>query len=180
MNEIVSALRETPTLIDELATAESVHLAALGRLLWGDDAEAVLDTWQDDPLLARQLSEAYLVVLPRRDWDDSISQASRRKPVEAPEWVTFVSGSSERGLTLPQDASSEPSLSLFARFEGSVRRVSVEARFRNSPWNVSVSFSTGHCELPDRGRCDPGRCGGCLVRVREAVPRGLVCVCSHS
>lgn len=167
-------------MIEGLAYGEVVPFVNLAELLPDDsEAAALVRATRGDLLLEQQLNESYLRVLPQSQWDENLRLAAHSETTMAAEWVTFLPGhNGDLGVSLPDDSSPVRRLSLFSQLGSSVRRMSIE-RVRGDPWSISLSVSGGHCDLPDRGTCDPGRCGGCILRIREGPHRGLICACSH-
>jgi hypothetical protein len=180
MNLLVELLEANPSTIDAAAGADTVSFESLEELLVSSRAtEPLVRERRHDPLLGERLPQSYVRVLSRLAWDKAIRAASMSASLRVAEWVTFVpSSDGEFGVTLPQDSLPVERLSLFDRLGDTVRRVSL-VEMRGSPAAISLSHSVGHCSFPDRGTCDPGLCGSCTVRMSEANPPGLVCVCGH-
>jgi hypothetical protein len=185
MNLLVHLLLEEPQLVDELAGSETVGFTELvNRLPDHTQAGSIARAARDDPLAEQQLQTlGYLQVLAAPQWEEALRRARQRGRSQAPEWVTMVPGShGKAGLTLPEDAYATRRISFFSRTQGvsqlGVRRISIDASGK-SPTSFSIALSNGHCQLPSRGHCAPGQCGGCTSREREAEPTGIVCTCSH-
>jgi hypothetical protein len=159
---------------------ESVNVAEVfERFSFVPDIETVAQVLREDERFG-ELEGSYLAVLMQEEWDEGLQMASQYETSAAPEWVTFISGDGYRGVSMPEDASPVPRISLFRETRGSVGRMSI-TWFRNSPLWTSVEHAmSSHCSFPDRGQCASGRCGQCTLQTREAEPRGLVCTCSHT
>jgi hypothetical protein len=179
MNLLVPLLRGRPDLLADWLGEGSVAISdVLDRLSFVPEVEGVAQAMRDDEGFPA-LEGSYVAVLTAQEWSEGLELASTHRPVRAPEWVTFIGVNDFLGITLPEDSSPVARLSWFRDVDEAVGRMSL-TWFTNSPlWTAAeVSMST-HCSFPDRAQCAPGRCGQCTLRVREAEPRGLVCMCDH-
>ena len=180
MNTLVSLLREQRGLIDNLSTGNEIAGQVLEQLL----ERTLPDIWAavaDDEIVRRQLEACYLPVLDYAVWEGALRSASRREPLTAPEWVTFVRISrSTAGITLPQDGAPDPRASMFWRTGDRTHTLSLELASGTRFLRMSTSVGTNHCGMPADGRCDRGDCGGCIARTREEGGEwGLICWCGH-
>lgn len=180
MNILVALLRRRQALVDDAIARPAITGDALERLL----QQALPDEWAvglADSAVLRQIEGAYIPRIDAETWESALASAGRREPVAAPEWVTMVpSASAPAGVTLPQDDSPEPRVSMFVRDEGRTRTVSLELQGEPTRSTIAVSIGGGHCGRPDDGKCDPGDCGRCRERVREDGGEwGLICWCGH-
>jgi hypothetical protein len=188
MNLLVRLLGDTPELIPRLARTlrddarddAPVRFWAV-RDYFGShpDAGPLLAAVDEVPELGEFLFDAYLPLVPVVDWERAWQLAEELPDSRGVgEWVTFLVYEGEgRGLALPDDADPVRRLSLFGPAPGSGSRVSIEyVGGTTLGWSGGT---LGHCRLPERGRCDAGRCGGCRLTRRYADPSGLVCICDH-
>lgn len=182
MNILVAYLERQPELVAELAYGETVPFHhVLGRLPREPELVDAIQVALDDRFVAERLDFSYLGVLDEGDWERSLDVAAVDGEVDAPEWVTFVPGSSATGLLLPDDSTPIERVSLFGEIDGTARRVGLDL-VRNSSLSVSFSTSTGHCGFPVREgmrlSCAPGLCQGCRLRNRPN-RGGQICWCGH-
>jgi hypothetical protein len=159
--------------------APAVPSWAVREYFGSDPSAAPLWAAMDEvPKLAEPFSDAYLPLVPVLEWERAWQRAEELPDSRVGEWVTFVVHEGvEIGVALPDDADPIQRLSLFWAAQGSGTRFSLEY-----VGGTAVGWSggtLGHCGLPERGRCDTGRCGGCRLCRRYADPPGLVCTCDH-
>jgi hypothetical protein len=174
MNRLVAALRLRPEIVS-LAAEQDLPTFGWLREVLGDDllgpSEREWIYLQEEQSTA--LGDAYLVPIAVQRWDRGLQLAEERPRIEAAEWITMVPGASgEVGLTVPDDASDEERISLFAGPPDRPRQITV-----NLGGPQPLLGQPGHCTLPILGECSPGICGGCQTRRVIAPEEGLICLC---
>jgi hypothetical protein len=144
--------------LDQISTVEEFDV--IGAPV---DTERLPPSWRS----------AYVPTVSAAAWDRALDGA-RPWDGESPEdWVTFVPTRNGLGLAMPEDSSEEPHVSAFIRGASGLVRV---LRLGRGPVAEVRSGHDPRCGFPDREVCPPGLCG-CVLRIREVDPRGLICVC---
>ncbi len=173
----MSAFRRRPELLGAMRFAEVLPGDFLRSIL----IEAAPRYWNvisEDGYAQSILDGCFLTVIRWADWQEAVALAPPA-PSLADDWVTCIqTGDSEFGLVLPQDSRRQTTVSLFKDIDGRAQVVKFSAR-RSADELVTLSVASGHCGFPTSGRCDPGQCGSCIVRLREIGEPGLVCWCPH-
>lgn len=178
MNRLVNALMARPQVIDETAGHERAPfgtlLEALGDDLLSGPERGIL---QSDPALSRRLQESYLPAISAAQWQDALTMAGNRTAASSGWWTVMIAApGGRRGVTAPQNGSAPELVALFTPPYSHPGVLIYNPALRS----VTELADGAHCGLPSRGRCAPGRCGGCVpatVYDAAAGGMGIKCVC---
>jgi hypothetical protein len=183
VNLLLAVLRARAEALPDVDSPEEAPFDLLASIAEAEDEGfgSLLRAIRADSLIGPHLGSAFAGVVPLAEWEEAREEGAAEQAESGThsEWVEMLPlPGRDYGITLPEDRMQEPRISLFTRFDGAVRRLSVVSIPGRRP-ALELRLAGGECGSPYRGRCGGGSCTECRQEWidRPGAPPAYHCFC---